>query len=75
MKQVFRIKEGFIVPDGTKIYPFLNAKDSMSSLPFDLLDGFSIAAGEIFPGTQSKIHIHPLITQVTFVLKGKLIFI
>ena len=45
MNQVFKIASPFQVPDGTLVSPFLNAKDSESGLPFNLLDGFSLAAG------------------------------
>lgn len=61
MKKIFNIEEGFVVPDGTKVYPFLNEKDSMSNLLFDILYGFSIAAGDISTDTRSKIHVHLLV--------------
>jgi len=72
MKQVFKVVEPYRVPDGTLVSPFLNCKDSMSGLPFDLLDGFSLAAGTIEPKTRSKIHLMPFVTQVTFVRQGYL---
>ena len=72
MNRIFSIHGGFKVPDGTVVYPFLNAKDSTSGLPPDLLDGFSIAAGDIGPYTASKIHVMPHVTQVTFVICGDL---
>ncbi len=43
-----------------------------SGLPGNLLDDFSLALGEIEPHHHSKIHIIPLVTQVTFVLGGHL---
>ena len=72
MKRVFTIGKPFRVPDGTLVSPFLNPKDSMSGLPFDLLKGFSLAAGTIEPKTKSKIHVMPFVTQVTFVRQGEL---
>lgn len=72
MRQVFQLVEPYRVPDGTLVSPFLNCKDSMSRLPFDLLDGFSLAAGTIEPKTRSKIHLMPFVTQVTFVRQGNL---
>jgi hypothetical protein len=60
----------FRVPDGTLVQPFLNSKDVMSGLPWDLLDGLSIAAGQVDPGVVSKIHVHPFISQVTVLLSG-----
>lgn len=70
MNRIFAVSASLRVPDGTLVSPFLNARDSTSGLPFDLLDGFSLAAGTIEPGSQSKIHVMPLVTQVTFVRSG-----
>ena len=50
MKKLFEIRDFFRVPDGTLVAPFLNSKDDNSDLPFDLLNGFSISAGEIEAG-------------------------
>lgn len=72
MRRVFETMKPFRVPDGTLVAAFLNSKDSMSGLPFGLLDGFSIAAGTIEPGSKSKIHLMPFVTQVTFVRRGNL---
>jgi mannose-6-phosphate isomerase-like protein (cupin superfamily) len=72
MNRLFRIPPPLRVPDGTLVSPFLNARDSTSRLPFDLLTGFSLAAGTIEPGSQSKIHVMPFVTQVTFVRRGTL---
>jgi len=72
MNRIFSITAAFRVPDGTLVSPFLNAKDSQSDLPFDLLDGFSLAGGVIDPNSRSKIHVMPLVAQVTFVRSGNL---
>ena len=72
MKQIFIPKEFYKIPDGTLLSPFLNPKDSMSKLPFDLIDGFSMGMGIIEKNTNSKIHVHPHVDQVTFVLSGKI---
>jgi mannose-6-phosphate isomerase-like protein (cupin superfamily) len=72
MNRVFSITAPFRVPDGTWVSPFLNAKDGQSDLPFDLLDGFSLAAGVIDPNSCSKIHVMPFVIQVTFVRSGDL---
>jgi len=72
LKRVFTIPKPFRVPDGTLVSPFLNPKDNLSNLPFNLFDGFSIAYGLIKPRTSSKIHILPHVLQVTYVLQGKL---
>ena len=72
MDHVFRIENGFIVPDDTKVFPFLNPRDSESHLPWDLAGDVSLAVGEIAPHSQSKIHIHPLVTLITWVVSGAL---
>jgi mannose-6-phosphate isomerase-like protein (cupin superfamily) len=72
MNQIFTIPKPFQVPDGTRVSPFLNSKDCMSRLPFNLLDGASLSMGIIKPHTQSKIHIMPHVTQITYVLRGNL---
>jgi hypothetical protein len=72
MNHIFQISSFFRVPDGTLVSPFLNSKDSESKLPFGLVDQFSIAAGVIEPESQSRIHIMPFVTQVTFVRSGRL---
>jgi hypothetical protein len=72
MNHVFKLENGFIVPDGTKVFPFLNPRDSESHLPWDLTGDVSLAVGEIAPQSQSKIHIHPLVTLITWVISGTL---
>jgi mannose-6-phosphate isomerase-like protein (cupin superfamily) len=72
MNRVFKITQGFEVPDGTIVYPFLNSKDSQSDLPWDLTSDFSVAAGSIEPNTSSKIQAHPVVTLVIWVVYGQL---
>ena len=62
----------FEVPDGTLVNPFLNPKDIMSGLPWDLLEGLSVAAGQVDPGIVSDIIVHPFISNVTVLLSGEL---
>jgi hypothetical protein len=73
MNKVFEITKPFRVPDGTLVSPFLNSRDCMSGLPFDILAGVSISAGVIEPHQQSKIHVMPFVTQITFVWRGDLL--
>jgi hypothetical protein len=68
----FEATTGFEVQDTTVVFPFLNANDAKSGLPPGLLESFSMTIGEIGPKTSSKIHVHPLVTQVTMVLDGRL---
>ncbi len=72
MNRIFRASPPLRVPDGSLVAPFLNCRDSTSGLPFDLLEGFSLAAGTIEPNAQSKIHVMPFVTQVTLVRRGVL---
>jgi mannose-6-phosphate isomerase-like protein (cupin superfamily) len=72
MQQVFRAVDWLQVPDTTWLSPFLNAKDVNSGLDSELLGEFSLAMGQIRPGQPSRVHVHPLSTQVTMVLEGTL---
>ena len=73
MNRIFSPGKFVTVPDGTEVSAFLNATDStIGDLPPDVLEGMSIAAGRIAPGTRSKIHAHPAVTQVTYVVSGGL---
>ena len=47
------------VPDGTLVNPFLDPMDAMSGLPSELVDGPSVAAGQIDPRVVSEIHVMP----------------
>ena len=51
MERIFGIEKGIRVPDGTVVYLLLNAKDTTGKLPGGLLEDFSLAAGEIKPGS------------------------
>jgi hypothetical protein len=72
MKRVYKIEHSILVPDGTIVYPFLNPSDSTSGLPWEMMQGFSLSAGDLPPYSKSKIQILPLAAQVTFVLRGML---
>ena len=71
MKHVFSVDRFHRVPDGTLVSPFFNPRDNTSGLPEDLFADFSIAAGIIDPHSASKIHLMPLVSQVTYVLQGQ----
>jgi hypothetical protein len=72
LRKIYSMGKSVQVPDGTRVFSLLNCRDSTSGLPGNLLEDFSLAAGEIEPYRHSKIHVMPLVTQVTFVLQGKL---
>ena len=72
MRHVFEATNRFRAPDTTIVFGFLNPNDVKSGLSPGLLDSFSMALGEIAQSSCSKIHVHPLVTQVTMVLDGSL---
>ena len=72
MNRVFRRGPGNLVPDGTKVHPYLNPTDSTNDLPVSLFEGVSLALGEILPAQISKIQVHPFVTMVIWVIAGRL---
>jgi len=72
MDRIFAVGEFFRITDGTLVSPFLNPMDVQSELHHGPAVGFSISAGLIEPWANSKIHIHPYVSQVTYVLEGTL---
>lgn len=74
MDRVFGPRNFFTVPDGTQVSAFLNATDtSQDDVPWDALGHLSIAAGRVTPNTHSWVHIHPAVTQVTYLTSGRLV--
>jgi hypothetical protein len=72
LNRVFRRGKGTVVPDGTRVYPYLNPLDSTSGLPAGLFGGASVALGVIRPRQRSKIQMHPLVTVIFWVVRGRL---
>ena len=73
MKRIFQPLGYFTIPDGTDVSPFLNATDvQQPDVPWDALGEVSIAAGRISPNVRSWIHVHYVVTQVTYLLAGTL---
>jgi mannose-6-phosphate isomerase-like protein (cupin superfamily) len=71
--RVFQPRGYFEVPDGTEVSPFLNATDIyQDDVPWDALGDLSIAAGRIRPRMHSSVHMHPIVTQVTYVVSGSM---
>ena len=74
MKTLFE-PGGFVAArDGTEIDPFLNPADSSEEV--DALPGIfgrmSAAAGRLRAGVTSAIHVHPVVSQITYVVSGRL---
>jgi len=73
MQRIFEGKAMFPVADGTLVGPVLNFYDlNERGLPPEALAGASIATGEIPAGWASNPHLHPVVTQVTWLLAGRL---
>ncbi len=71
MNHIFTANKSFPVPDGTWVAPLLGPNVSEGGRTI-WMDGFNMARGEIPAGIHSKIHVHPVVTQVTWVQSGKL---
>ena len=71
MRNVLTIGAGFQVPDGTTVRSILDPQSSLREGKA-VIDDFSLALGEIPPLTVSRIHLHPIVTQLTWVVKGQL---
>ena len=73
MNYIFTARGYFTVPDGTEVSAFLNATDvTQGDVPWGALGEMSIAAGRIGPKVHSWVHMHPAVTQVTYVRSGGL---
>ena len=73
MNRIFGPRGYFAVPDGTDVSPFLTATDvNQDDVPWGALGEMSIAAGRIGPKVHSWVHVHPAVTQVTYVCSGGL---
>jgi mannose-6-phosphate isomerase-like protein (cupin superfamily) len=74
MNRLFEAREFSSVADGTRVAPVFNAFDANSpALPPDAFGKASLALGEIRPGAASRPHLHPVVSQVTWVLEGSLL--
>lgn len=71
MNRIYRIENGVIVPDGTEVFEIIGPVQSRNArLP--IIDAESLAYGELDPGEQSRVHVHPIITHLTWVVSGTL---
>ena len=71
MNKIFSAGEGFPVPDGTVVHSVLYPA-ALSRGTGEWVEDVSLALGHIPPHTISKIHLHPVVGQVTWVLSGEL---
>lgn len=73
MRKVFTPRQYAQVPDGTLVSAFLNPFDSTGGMADTFAGGqLGIAAGRLEPGVASRIHVLPLVTQITWVVRGHL---
>jgi len=73
MRVVFAPRTYAQVPDGTLVSPFLNPFDNTGATVGPLAHGhLGVAAGRLEPGVASSIHVLPLVTQITWVVRGRL---
>lgn len=71
MNKIFKIGSGFKVPDGTIVHSILDSQ-FLKREGLKMVGELSLALGEIPPNTTSKIHLHPIVSQLTWVVSGKL---
>lgn len=66
--KIYKPQEKFRLPDRTLLANIFSNNDVSN----DFLDKLSLFLGEIPPGEKSEIHLHPFVTQVTFVLRSNI---
>jgi len=74
MNHLFEAGKFFSVPDGTRVAPLFNPfAANAPALPPDAFGTASLALGEIPPGVASRPHLHPVVSQIAWVLEGSLL--
>ena len=71
MNRIFAPGEGFVVPDGTIVHSLLDAA-ALGQDAGEWAEAMSLALGRIPPRMASRIHLHPVVTQATWVISGQL---
>lgn len=71
VKTVFKPGKFVAARDGTEIDPFLNPMDAAAGVALPgVSNRVSVAAGRLRPSVVSAIHVHPVVTQITYVVSG-----
>jgi mannose-6-phosphate isomerase-like protein (cupin superfamily) len=71
MNRIYKINQGLQVPDHTWVYEIVGPEQSHEDgLP--ITEEQSLACGILSPGEKSSVHIHPIVSHLTFVLSGML---
>ena len=71
MNNIYKIEKGIVVPDGTTVFEIIGVSQSKTEgLP--ITKEQSLAYGKLAPGEKSKVHVHPVISHLTWVISGQL---
>lgn len=71
MNRIYKIENGIIVPDGTEVFEIIGpVQSAKAGLP--IVEEQSLAYGKLDPGEKSSVHVHPIISHLTWVVSGKL---
>lgn len=71
MNRIYRIEKGIVVPDGTEVFEIIGpVQSSKTGLP--IVEEQSLAFGKLDPGEKSSVHVHPIISHLTWVVSGTL---
>lgn len=71
MNRIYKIDKGVVVPDGTMVYEIIGpVQSSGAGLP--IIEEQSLAFGVLDPTEKSSVHVHPIISHLTWVISGKL---
>ena len=71
METVWTVGKGFQVLDGTVFRPVMDPQ-VLRREGKTLVGNLSLALGEIPPSTASRIHLHPVVNQLTWFVAGEL---
>lgn len=71
MNRVFDVEGGIVVPDGTEVFEIFGP-GTLARKDLTIRDEESLALGVLPPGISSKVHVHPLVAHLTYVLSGTL---
>lgn len=69
--RVYKIEEGVEVPDKTMVFPILDPEQQRKA-GLEIFEPMSLAMGELEYKETSSIHVHPIISHLTWVLSGQL---
>lgn len=71
MNRIFCVRDGIAVPDGTVVHSVIDP-GQLQRDGLLMMEELSVALGALPSGTKSRIHVHPIVHHLTWVLSGKL---